>query len=220
MVNAHWPKGNSLTLWTINNPSGFWNGGAPALSKANVACRSYDLPPDALQKGSTTRIETNDSRLLDACFQYAGGVKRLWTCQTSKISWSGDTEARSCLQWYEIDVPTKKVVQQNGYGASGYYYFFPAIQVDLRRNAYLVFGRSSASSFAALRHTGRKVTDAANDLQNSALVKAGESSYAGNRWGDYFGMCRDGADQNRVWGLGEYAARGGRWGTWVYSAKF
>lgn len=220
MVNAIWPGGSTLTLWTINNPVGHWTGGAPSLSKADVSCRAYDLPPDAKQKDSTTHIETNDSRLLDACFQFGGGVKRLWTCQTSKISWPGDSEARSCVQWYEIDVPTNKVVQQNAYGAQGYYYYFPAIQTDLQRNAYLVFGRSSDSTYASFRQTGRKVTDAANDMQNSALVKAGESAYIAGRWGDYFGICRDGADPNRIWGYGEYAAAGGRWGTWVYSAAF
>jgi hypothetical protein len=220
MVNALWPSGTSLTLWTINNPAGYWKGGAPSLSKNSVACRQYDLPPDARQKGSSTRIETNDSRLLNAMYQYVGGTRRVWTCQTSKISWSGDSEARSCLQWYEIDVPTKKVVQQNKYGARGYYYFFPAIHTDLRRNGYLVFSRSSANTYGSLRQTGRRVNDPANDLQSSNLVKAGESPYNGGRWGDYFGICRDGGDANRVWGYGEYAESGGRWGTWVYSAKF
>ncbi|MDH5548247.1 MAG: hypothetical protein OEZ43_21970, partial [Gammaproteobacteria bacterium] len=90
MVNALWPNGNTLTFWTINNPAGHWTGGsAPSLSKANVPCRSYDLPPDALQQGTPTRIETNDSRLLNAVFQYVGNTRRVWTCHTSKISWSG-----------------------------------------------------------------------------------------------------------------------------------
>ncbi|MCG8360706.1 MAG: hypothetical protein MI920_34530 [Kiloniellales bacterium] len=220
MVNAIWPRGNSLTLWTITNPAGYWRGSRPRLSKNKVSCRSYDLPPDALQRGSSTKIETNDSRLLNAMYQFVGGTRRVWTCQTSRISWSGDSAARSCVQWYEIDVGNKRVFQQNRYGASGKYYFFPAIHTDLRRNAYVVFGRSSASAYASLRRTGRRVSDPRNDLQNSALVKAGESPYTGGRWGDYFGICRDGGDARRVWGYGQYAESGGRWGTWVCSMKF
>ena len=183
-------------------------------------CRSYELPPDAQQLGSGTRIETNNSRLLHTIYQHAGGVQRLWTCYTTKITWSGDAEARSALQWYEIDVTTGAVVQQNAFGASGRYYFFPAIQTDINRNAYLVFSRSSSTEYGHLRQTGRRVTDPANDLQNSVVVKAGHSAYTGGRWGDYFGICRDGGNSTRVWGYGEYAAAGGAWGTWACEMRF
>jgi len=220
LVNALWPSGNQLTMWTLTNPIGFWSGGSPSLSKVAVACRQYDLPPDGTQSGSSVRIETNDSRLLHAVYQNAGGVQRLWTCHTSRFTWAGDAEARSVVQWYEINVPTNAVVQQNAYGASGRYYFFPAIQTDISRNAYLVFSRSAADEFAHLRQTGRKVTDAANDLQNSALVKAGLSVYTGGRWGDYFGICRDPANTAQVWMYGEYANTGNTWGTRVYAVKF
>jgi hypothetical protein len=220
LVNALWPSGNQLTLWTLSNPLALWSGGAPTLARNAVACRPYDLPPDALQSGSTVRIETNDSRLLHAVYQHAGGVQRLWTCHTSRFTWSGDTEARSVVQWYEIDIPTRAVTQQNAYGASGLYYFFPAIQTDGGRNAYVVFGRSGAGEFAQQRQTGRKVGDPPNDLQNSALVRAGLGAYTGQRWGDYFGICRDGGDANQVWMYGEYANTGNTWGTRVSAAKF
>jgi hypothetical protein len=220
LINALWPSGNSLTLWTLSNPLGSWTGGTPSLSKRAVACRSYDLPPDAEQAGGTNRIETNDSRLLKAIFQNAGGVQRLWTCHTSKITWSGESEARCAVQWYEIDVTSGNIVQQNAFGATSAYYFFPAIQTDTSRNAYLVFSRSRSTEFGHLRQTGRRVGDPPNDLQSSALVKAGASNYPRNRWGDYFGIGRDPADPGRVWGYGEYAAAGGNWGTWVCSMKF
>ncbi len=137
-----------------------------------------------------------------------------------KGSWAGDSEARSVIQWYEIDVPTASVVQQNAFGAPGAYYYFPAIQTDVRRNVHLVFGRSSATEYASLRQTGRKVTAALGSMESSVQVKAGESTYLGGRWGDYFGICRDGSDANRIWGYGKYAAVRGSWGTWVYSAKY
>ncbi len=220
LVNALWPSGNKLIMWTLSNPLALWSGGAPALAKTTVSCRSYDLPPSALQSGTTTRIATNDSRLLNAIYQNAGGTQRLWTCQTSKHTWSGDSEARSVVQWYEINVPTNAVVQQNAYGASGKYYFFPAIQTDRLRNAYVVFSRSSASEFVQARQTGRKVGDPANDLQNSALVKAGVASYTGGRWGDYLGICRDGGDSSVVWMYGQYAGAGNTWATRVCKTKF
>ena len=220
LINAIWPRDNSLTLWTLKNPIGYWRGGSASLSKDKISCRSYDLPPDAEQQGTSVRIETNDSRLLSAVFQYVGNTKRIWTCHTSKITWSGESVARSAVQWYEIDVDSKQVIQQNGYGASGKYYYFPAIQTDLRRNAYLVFSRSGSTEYASIRQTGRRVTAPLNDLENSRLIKAGEGSYTGGRWGDYFCACRDGGNANQVYLYGEYAETGNNWGTWIASTRF
>ncbi|MGH3814478.1 MAG: hypothetical protein ACRDUV_18830 [Pseudonocardiaceae bacterium] len=218
--NALWPSGTSLTLWQLNDPLAHWRGAAPGLERHAVACRGYDLPPDAEQPDTATRIETNDSRLLSSMFQFVGGVQRLWTAHTTKITWAGEAAARSALQWYEIDTSTRQVVQQGGYGAPGFYYYFPVVQTDINRNAHLCFSRSNAQEYGSLRQTGRLVTDALNSLQGSALVKAGESAYTGGRWGDYFGHARDGGDAARVWLYGEFADARDSWGTWVCSTRF
>jgi len=218
--NALWPSGSTLTLWQLNDPLALWRGAAPVLTRAAVPCRGYDLPPDAEQPGTATRLETNDSRLLCGVFQFVGGVQRLWTAHTTKVTWAGETVARSGLQWYEIDVVSQTVVQQGVFGATGFYYFFPVIQTDISRNAYLCFSRSSGQEFGSLRQTGRRVSDTPNSLQGSALVKAGESAYTGARWGDYFGHARDGADANQVWLYGQFADARDTWGTWVCSTRF
>lgn len=219
-VNALFPSGNTLTLWTLANPIAFWAGGTPGLSRRAVTCQGYDLPPQAIQPGTATRIATNDNRLLNAVYQNAGGVQRLWTTHTVRHTWPGETEARSAIQWYEIDIPSSSVAQQGRYGATGRYYFFPAIQTDIARNAYLVFGRSASDEFGQLRQTGRNVNDGVGTLQGSALVKAGEASYTGERWGDYFGICRDGGNSRIVWMYGEYADTDNAWGTRVCAARF
>ena len=124
------------------------------------------------------------------------------------------------LQWYEIDVPSRTVTQQNAFGASGRYYYFPVIQTDINRNAYLSFGRSSDAEYGQLRQTGRLVNDAAGQLQGSALVIAGQGAYSGGRWGDYFGIGRDPSDARGVWSYGEYAGSGNTWRTRVAFARF
>jgi hypothetical protein len=218
LINAIWPGGNILTQWTLTNPLAFWmGGGTPGLVRVSVNCMQYELPPDAIQQGSPVRIETNDARLLNAIYQNAGGVQRLWTCHTSRHTWAGDAEARSVLQWYEINVPTNAVAQQGRFGATGSYYYFPAIQTDVNRRAFLVFSRSSAGEFAQVRQTGRRVGDPANTLQGSALIHPGASAYTGGRWGDYFGVSRDGGNASVVWLYGEFAAAGNTWGTKIAS---
>ena len=76
------------------------------------------------------------------------------------------------------------------------------------------------SSDRSWANSGRRVTDAPNTLQGSALVKAGESAYTGGRWGDYFGHARDGGDAAQVWLYGEFADARDSWGTWVCSTRF
>lgn len=220
MINSEFGSGNNLVLWRIANPLAMWSGGTPTLTRWEVPVGAYAIGPDALQPGTPVRIETNDDRLLNAVYQSQSGTQRIWATHTVAVSWSGDSENRTGLRWYEVDVGTHQAVQQRTYGASGRYYFFPVIQVDLRRNAYLTFGRSGANEFGQLRCTGRRVTDAANTLQGSSMVRAGESAYTGQRWGDYFGISRDGADGNRVWGYGQFADASGTWGTWVHSNRY
>lgn len=220
LINSIWPSGNTLTMWTLTSPLALWSGGTPALSNASVNCRGYELPPDALQSGTTTRVDTGDVRVTQVVFQNVGGFQRLWAANTSKFTWSGDNEARSVVNWYEIDVPTKTVSQQGAFGASGKHYFYPCIQTDLGRNAYLLCARSGATEFAQLRQTGRKVSDTPNSLQGSALVAAGSAAYVGGRWGDYFGICRDGGDSSSVWMYGEHAGNGNTWATRVCKTKF
>lgn len=220
LVNAEFARGNNLVLWRITDPLGHWFGRVPALNNWEVAVNPYDLGPDAEQGGTNSRIETNDDRLLNAVYQSAGRTQRVWAAHTIRVTWRGDNQARTAVRWYEIDVARRQVVQQGTYGARGLYYYFPVIQTDLGRNAYLTFTRSGANQLAQLRTTGREVGDPANTLQGSRLVKAGESSYRGDRWGDYFGTSRDGADPRRVWGYGEFADSSGTWGTWAHSARF
>jgi hypothetical protein len=220
LVNALWPSGTSLTLWTLTNPLGLWTGAATTLTRTSVSCRGYDLPPDAQQPDTITRIETNDTRLLKAMYQFVGDTQRLWTCHTSKQTWAGESEARSVVQWYEIDVPSRSVTQQNGFGAPGLYYFFPAIHTDINRNAYVVFGRSGASEYGQLRQTGRRVADGQGVLQGSALLAAGVSAYTGARWGDYKDTGRDGGDPRTVWMYGQMAGASNTWATRVGAARF
>jgi hypothetical protein len=221
LVNSLFPSGTNLTLWTLANPLGLWTGGAPSLSSVTVSCRAYELPPGAVQKdGGTTRIATNDTRLLNAVFQSVSGTQRIWTSHTAKHSWAGDTEARSVVQWYEIDLPSRAMTQQGAFGASGRHYFFPVIQTDIERNAYVTFGRSSADEYGQLRQTGRRVADPPGQLQGSALVMAGQASYNGGRWGDYFGIGRDPTDRRTVWSYGQYAGSGNSWRTRITSTRF
>ena len=223
LMSAVWASSNTLMQWQLDKPIAGWSGGSPTLTAKSVSCLHYSLPPDAEQKGSNTRMATNDTRLLSAIYQNTDNTKRIWTTHTSQVSWDGDSEARSCAQWYEIDMPTAKVIQQNRYGASGQYYFFPALDVDQRRSAYLVVARSNAKEYASLRETGRRTDFPDGEMAPSVQLRAGEGPYTvpgtRQRWGDYFTAVRDGKDLYKVWVYGQYAVKGNKWSSWAASLR-
>ena len=221
-ANALWPRGNSLTVWTLKNPLAGWNTppAAPTFTGVSVACQSYDVPPEAEQPGGATKIKTDDARLLNAVYHGDGPTKGLWTTHTSKFTWSGEPQARAVAQWYQLDVTASNVVQQGRYGAPGVYHYFPAIQTIANGDAFMVFARSSAAEVPQLRAAGRQAADPPGTLGNSIVVQPGASAYAGTRWGDYFSVARDPDDDGIAWLCGEYAGPAGVWATRICSVFF
>ncbi|MCW2308093.1 hypothetical protein [Rhodobium gokarnense] len=223
LMSAVWANSSHLVQWKLDSPLAGWSNGTPTLTAQDVPCLAYSLPPQAQQKGSSVLMATNDTRLLSAVYQNADSTQRIWAAHCSQVSWDGDTEARSCAQWYEIDMPTATVVQQNRFGASGIYYFFPALDVDQRRSAYMVMARSSATEYASIRETGRRKEYTAGEMAPSVQIRAGDGSYSVNasrqRWGDYFTAVRDGQDLYKVWVYGEFAAPNNQWSTWAASLR-
>jgi hypothetical protein len=222
LANALWASGGTLTVWTLRNPLAAWGNppATPTLTSAGALCQFYDLPPSAEQQGGPPRLATDDTRLLNAVYHGDGEARGLWVTHTSKFTWPGEPEARSVAQWYQIDPGPPHVVQQGRYGAPGAYHFFPAVQTAANSDAFVVFTRSSATDFAQLRATGRDHGDPPNTLRNSAVVQAGSSTYRNTRWGDYFGVARDPADDGTAWLYGEYAGAAGSWATQVCSVHF
>ena len=220
LVNALWPSGATLTAWTLTDPLAAWQTppAAPTLTATAIACQSYDLPPSAEQLGGAPRLNTGDSRLLNAIYHGAGAAAGLWTAHASKFTWPGEAVARSVAQWYQLDVGAGAVVQQARYGTPGSYFFYPAMQTAQNGDAFMVFGRCSATEYGALRATARSASDPPNSLRSSTLVQAGASTYTGGRWGDYFAACRDPQNATDVWLCGEYAGAAG-WATRVCSAR-
>jgi hypothetical protein len=198
--------GNKLTLWRYTTSAAI----PPAVTltrQATLGVGSFSLAPGAEQKGSTTRIDSGDARLLNAIYRGSG----LWTTHTVGCTFSGDSATRSCLRYYNIKPNTNTVAQQLSFGASGLYYYYPAITANANGDATIVFNRSGPTEFAGIRYTGRRVTDPVNSLQGSASLQAGQGCYVlldtnnKNRWGDYNGAAPDPSNERRAWIFSEYA---------------
>jgi hypothetical protein len=183
---------------------------------------------NASQLGTSTRVVTNDARILNAVFRNG----HLWFTHSGGRP-AGGTVDRTTVSWYEVD-PLLLNSQANPTLQSGTldpgsdgHFFFPSIAVNKNDDAALGFSHSNSSIFVEGVVSGRKGTDPSGIMDSIKVVKAGEDSYVKDfssgrvRWGDYSATVVDPADDETFWSIQEYAAfdvginsNDDRWGTW------
>jgi len=207
----------SLTLLTI--------GGVPGVSvvtetSTTLGIRFWTAPPSAPQAGSSVLLDTNDERVVSVAWQNHS----LWVAGNEGCTPTADFATRSCLRVIEVRTDNLSVRQDMTFGAPGEYFYYPAVRPDVAGNAYVVFTRSSTSSFASVRITGRLVTDPLNTLQASSEIRTGggAQTHPSGRMGDYSGAALDPSDPLTVWVMGEYIQSTGiaNWGTYVAQLRF
>jgi hypothetical protein len=192
---------------------------------------TYNLAQvNADQLGTTTKVATNDPRLLNAVLRNG----RLWTTHSGGFP-RGTTADRTISLWYEINpggMPTPIVQSGTVGGGVGTHYFFPSITANANNDVALGFSYSDATQYVEAAFTGRESSDAPGTMGTVTTCKAGEDSYVKDfgqgsvRWGDYSATVVDPVDDLTFWTLQEYAetdvggtASDDRWGTWWCSAR-
>ena len=211
-------RNSTLRVWSVTGvPTATTQA---TFTKVDLSIAALKIPPDALQMGTSTRIQTNDSRLLDAVYRNGS----LWVAGNAACKPAGDTTTRSCMRFFQVSTGTLSITQDFTFGESGKYYYYPAIRTDSGNNLIAVFNRSSSSEFASVYASGQKTTDGLNTFETPILIHAGEAPYQpfASRWGDYSGAGVDPLNPATVWVAGEYARTegGSEWGTWIASIHF
>ena len=202
---------SGVSLWKWSSPF----GASSFTLQGGVSVTSYGQPPNARQPGSQSgTIATNDTGNLGA-YWYGGTV---YGTHTVAVNPGGGTVAG--VQWYQLGNVNgaPSLLQQGVFATAGQYRFFPNLSVDTGGNMTLAYAYSSSSEFAGVRYTGRLASDPAGALQVEAVLKVGQQSVDGSRYGDYAGQALD-PDGCTVWHLEEYARSGSLWGTWVGSMR-
>jgi hypothetical protein len=212
LINAR-GESDTLTLWRLTNPLG-----GPSLDCRSMETFFYTTAPGAEQGGGGQRIDTGDTRLLNAVYRNGS----LWTAHTIAVNWGDGNVAGA--RWYQIDPSTGSFLQAATYGARGFHYYYPTVVPDSWDNMVMVYSRSSPSEFVSVQFAGRRDIDPIDRLRGSNLLQAGTANYGGNRWGDYFGIAWDPDTYlgDILWIHGEYAGASGpnTWGTWVGAVTF
>jgi len=203
---------SSISLWKWSTPFGT----SSFTLQGGVTVTAYSQPPNALQPGSRAgTINTNDTRELGAHW-FNGTVYGAHT-----IGCNPGLGTVACVQWHQLGnldgAPT--LVQQGTLAGDGQYRFYPNLAVNSSGDMTLGYAYSSSTEYAGIRYTGRLAGDPAGTLQPEGVVKPGEASVNGGRYGDYAGEVVD-PDGCTVWHFEEYAKSGYLWGTWAGSFRF
>lgn len=188
-------KQNTLNLFSATT------SGTPTLSTANLAVPAFNLPPWAVQAGTSNGIMTDDFRPLNAV--WANGS--LWFAQNI----AADNSPVVAARWYEVkisDLASASLAQSGTVNGSGDA-FCPGLSVKADGTVGIAFTTSSEFEFASAAFTTRAPADPPGTMRGYAIYRAGLGPYdepAGSRWGDFSGVSED-PDGNSFWMIVEYA---------------
>ena len=173
----------------------------------SLSVSTIQEPPLGSQPGTTSKINPDDYRVLDAAWQ--NGI--LWLTLNDGCTPAGDTQMRSCVRLIQINTTTSTIRQDFDYGTSGMYYFYPSLRIDGLGNLDVVYGYSSSTTYPSIAVTGLLSTDPLSSLAPAKTLKLGPASDTSGlfypyppRYGDYFGASVDPTDTGNVWVVGEY----------------
>jgi len=186
---------------------------------------------NAPQLGTSTLIETNDRRTLDAVWR----DDSLWVTTTIDPVTGDADDGQATAYWIHLDTTSPSVLSLADQGkisgediATGTYTYFPSIAVNSDGDVGIGFSASSSTTYAGSYYTWRQAGDAAGTTRGSQVLRAGTDYYirtfggSQNRWGDYTATVVDPVSEC-FWTYNEHAmTRGtitsppvedGRWAT-------
>jgi|WetSurMetagenome_2_1015567.scaffolds.fasta_scaffold02875_3 hypothetical protein len=175
--------------------------------------QTYTSPPLANQLGGGLGIET------------IGWITRQPVTRDGFLYTSHDIQnsvypAYSSVKYLKIDLNSVSITENVEYGSQGYFYLFPALTIDKDHNIAITFSRSADNEYIGAYYTTWHANDPAGfnpslpyaeGMGNYVLTYGGSL----NRWGDYFGIYLDPANDYDIWMLSEYAAATNIWSTYV-----
>jgi PA14 domain/Bacterial Ig domain len=197
---------NSTTVrvYSITNPLT-----SPVLVSTNVTVPSYNGPVNAPTLGGGS-MSTGGST--DPVWRNGS----LWWCHNASVG------GRNMVRWHQFNTgswPTSGAVTRVQSGdidaGPGLYTMFPAISVNSAGDVGVSLGATGTDYRVSARVAGRRAGDPPGRMGQPLLVKDGEVNTNG-RYGDYYHIAVDPADDTTFWAIGEYPTAGG-WQNWVSS---
>ncbi len=185
---------------------------SPTLRGKVLPVQLYTSPPLANQLGGGMGIETIG-------WITKGPVIRDGYLYVAHDIQNSTNSAYSSIKYLKVDINSHSIVDNIEFGSAGYFYLFPALTVDKDHNAAITFSRSADNEYIGAYYSTKHANDLTISPSQPFAVGKGNYvlTYGGNinRWGDYFGIYLDPANDYDVWMISEYAAATNIWGTYV-----
>ncbi len=187
----------------------FGSASSPSIQKSSNA--TIGVPwsisvVNAPQKGTSSLIEANDSRMANSV--YRDGY--VWTAHT--VALSTTLRDHNAIFWWQVDVETGDLYQQGVIEDTTedpnvrMHYYFPAIAVNKNHDVVIGYSGSSKNTYVSSYYSYRRGTDPLEYMDDPVLYKSGVGTYSGPRWGDYSASSVDPNDDLGFWTVQEHAS--------------
>ena len=207
-------NGNNIHVYRITNQLECCNGDTvgPTLNVAERQVNNYSPPPSATQPGGVQNLDTSDSRLLYAVFDFP-------TMFVGHNTAFGANSAVAFTEWDISGYPSMPLLNDWVIGSAGIDRYYPAADSRTDHEKSMVFSASSSTINPESRFVGIPKSSTCTSCNNGEFVQRSSAAtflqvdpLGRNRWGDYLDASRD-PDAVGIWIGGERVAAQDRWGT-------
>jgi hypothetical protein len=220
---------NRIGVWALTRQDAVSDGGIPTLSSVVITSEMFGVPPNAVQKGSTSQLNTGDDRMQQV--QFINGA--LWGELNTALTLPGDATQLSANAWFNIrprvqnhQIVGASIAGQGYVALPGNFLFYPAIQASPNGSAAMVFTLSGSTFFASAAYA--RMSENGKSFGRIKIAAPGSGPYDPNatRWGDYSFAVVDPSGES-IWLATEYIPPPSRqtadglrnWGTRVFEVS-
>ncbi len=197
---------NRIGVWAMTNRQAVSQGGAPTLSHVVITSEPYGVPPPAVQKGSSSTLDSGDDRMQQV--QYING--NLWGELTTAVTIPNDNAERAGAAWFEVNphlngqvIGGAAILKQGYVTLKGNYLIYPAIQASSAGTAAMIMTLSGKNFFPSVVYTVLQAGQTTFGPIHVAAFGTGPYFHKSTRWGDYSWAILD-PNGNSFWMATEY----------------
>jgi hypothetical protein len=172
----------------MTNRQAVSQGGTPTLSSVVITSEPYGVPPAAVQKGSSSKLDSGDDRMQQV--QYLNG--NLWGELDTAVTIPNDNAERAGAAWFEVnphlngEVIGGAAIEKQGYVTlKGNYLIYPAIQASPTGTAAMIMTLSGQSFYPSVVYTVLQQGQTTFGPLHVAALGTGSYYRKSTRWGDY-----------------------------------
>jgi hypothetical protein len=197
---------NRLGVWALTDPGAVSEGDIPTLSSVVINSLVFGVPPNAVQMGSTSLLNTGDDRMQQV--QFING--HLWGELNTALNVAGSSTQLSANAWFELhpqvrnsQIASATITRQGILASPGNFLFYPALQVTPNGEVAMVFSISGPTLFASAAFARMSAGGHSFGLITIAAAGTGPYAPSSTRWGDYSWAVAD-PNGRSIWLATEY----------------